>query len=146
MEKFYYFGYASNLDASTLEGRLKSPAKKIALGILPHFGFRFNVENPDGSARANVVDSPNESVYGLIYEIAEEDRDYFLTSEPGYEFVVKDVFTKKGPIKAHTFISDQIKEGVFPKAEYWEVIIKGGKEAKIPNTYLSQIINRAGRL
>jgi hypothetical protein len=146
MEKFYYFGYASNLDASTLEGRLKSSAKKIAVAILPHFGFRFNVENPDGSARANVVPSPNESVYGVIYEVDEVDKDYFLTSEPGYDFVEQEVFTKKGAIKAFMFKSVNIKDNIFPKEEYWKGIVKGGKEAKIPNTYLSHIINRAGRL
>lgn len=146
MEKFFYFGYASNLDSSTLDGRLKSKAIKVAIGILPNFGFRFNVENPDGSARANVVTSPNESVYGVIYEIADEDKGYFLTSEPGYDFVKKEVFTKKGPLSAYVFISKQSKQGIFPKEDYWKVIIKGGKEAQIPNTYLSQIINRAGKL
>jgi hypothetical protein len=146
MDKFYYFGYASNLDTKTLEGRLRKKPVKISLGVLPHFGFRFNYPNPDGSARANIVPSPNESVYGIIFEISEEDRGYFLNSEPGYEFVKVPVFTKKGSIEAFTFISQNTQVGIFPTDTYWKTIYKGGKANGIPNTYLSQILNRAGKI
>jgi hypothetical protein len=146
MNSFYYFGYASNLDASTLEGRLQSNPIKIGIGVLPHFGFRFNFPNPDGTARANLVPSENESVYGLVFEIQEEDRSYFLTSEPGYDFVEKEIFTKNGPLNAFVFISAKTQDGIFPKEEYWKVILKGGKDSGLPNTYLAQIINRVGKI
>ena len=146
MDSFYYFGYASNLDGSTLKGRLRQAPKKVGAGILPHYGFRFNFPNPDGSARANIIPSPNESVYGILYEISEEDRDYFLNSEPGYDFVTKEIFTHSGKVEAFTFISNNTVDGIFPSPEYWQVIIKGGQENEIPNTYLSQILNRVGRL
>ncbi|PSL00450.1 gamma-glutamylcyclotransferase family protein [Cecembia rubra] len=145
MEKFYYFGYASNLDESTLEGRLKHKPQKIGIAVLPHFGFRFSHPNPDGTARANIVPSENESVYGMLYEIKESDRPYFLNSEPGYEFVEKVVFSQKGKILAYTFISSKNETGIFPAEDYWKLIIKGGKENGIPNTYLSNILNRVGK-
>jgi hypothetical protein len=146
MASFYYFGYASNLDASTLEGRLHSKPVKIGIGVLPHFGFRFNYTNPDGSARANIVSSENESVYGLVFEIHEQDRSYFLQSEPGYEFVQKEIFTKNGKLNAFVFISKNTRDGIFPKEEYWKVILKGGKESGLPDSYLAQIINRVGKI
>jgi hypothetical protein len=146
MDKFYYFGYASNLDTKTLEGRLRGKPIKIGVGVLPHYGFRFNFPNPDGSARANIVPSQNESVYGLVFEISEEDRAYFLNSEPGYKLEKVNVFTKIGSQEAYTFISDQTKDGIFPKEVYWKTIYQGGRENGIPNTYLSQILNRVGRI
>lgn len=146
MNSFYYFGYASNLDTSTLQGRLQSKPVKIRLGVLPHFGFRFNFPNPDGSARANLVPSENESVYGLVFEIQEEDKSYFLTSEPGYDLVEKEIFTNKGRVNALVFISKNIRNGIFPREEYWKVILKGGKESGLPDTYLAQIINRVGKI
>ncbi|MFD2201692.1 gamma-glutamylcyclotransferase family protein [Shivajiella indica] len=145
MDKFYYFGYASNLHTETLEGRLRNPPRKIGLGVLPHFGFRFNFPNSDGSARANIVPSQNESVYGILFEISEEDRAYFLNSEPGYEFVKVQIFTKRGSVDAYTFISKKTQEGIFPKEAYWKIIYQGGMENEIPSTYLSQILNRVGR-
>jgi hypothetical protein len=146
MNSFYYFGYASNLDITTLEGRLLSKPVDIGVGVLPHFGFRFNFPNPDGSARANLVPSENESVYGIVFEIKEEDRSYFLNSEPGYDFVEKEIFTKNGRLRAFVFISSQIKPGIFPNEEYWKIIVKGGKESGLPDSYLAQIINRAGKI
>jgi hypothetical protein len=146
MDKFYYFGYASNLDTKTLEGRLRKKPLKIGVGVLTQYGFRFNYPNPDGSARANIVPSQNESVYGLVFEISEEDRSYFLHSEPGYELVKVNVFTKKGSLEVYTFISKQTKEGIFPKKLYWKTIYQGGRENGIPNSYLSQILNRVGRI
>jgi hypothetical protein len=146
MDSFYYFGYASNLDTSTLEGRLETNPVKIGIGVLPHFGFRFNHPNEDGSARANLVPSENESVYGLVFKIQKQDLSYFLTSEPGYDFVEKEIFAKNGKIKAFVFISKNIREGIFPKEEYWKIILKGGKESGIPDSYLAQLINRVGKL
>ena len=146
MDSFYYFGYASNLDIQTLEGRLRKKPLKVCLGVLPNYGFRFNFKNPDGSARANIVPSQNESVYGILFEIREEYRSYFLNSEPGYDFVKVEVFSKQGSKEAYTFISQNTHEGIFPSESYWKTIYNGGRENGIPNTYLSQILNRAGRI
>jgi hypothetical protein len=116
------------------------------VGVLPHYGFRFNFENPDGSARANIIASKNESVYGLLFEVNQEDHEYFLKSEPGYEFEEKEILTNKGLYKAYTFISNQIVKGIFPHKEYLETIIQGGKSNNIPSGYLASIINRAGKI
>jgi hypothetical protein len=144
MEKFYYFGYASNLDIQTLKSRLKSDPINFGIAVLPHFGFRFNHPNPDGTARANIIPSKNESVYGLLFEVAEWEREYFMTSEPGYDFIEQEVFTAEGKVRAFTFTSKKIKPGIFPLESYWKTILKGGKENGLPGTYLSQILNRAG--
>lgn len=144
MGKIYYFAYASNLDVATLDSRVGATVSKVGLGLLPQYGFRFNFRNPDGSARANIVPSPNESVYGVVFEISESAKDHFLTSEPGYEFIKKEINTAKGAIEAFVFVSEHIQEGIFPAKSYWETIYKGGLECGIPATYLSQIMNRAG--
>jgi hypothetical protein len=146
MEKFYYFGYASNMDESTLDSRLKIKPNKIGVGVLLHHGFRFNHPNADGTARANIVQSQNESVYGLVYEVAEADREFFLGSEPGYKFIQKEILTKAGKINLYTFVSEKTKGGIFPKESYWKVIVQGGKENGLPNGYLAQIINRVGKV
>jgi hypothetical protein len=146
METFNYFGYASNLDRSTLVGRLKTSPLSKGLGALVAYGFRFNFRNTDGSARANVMKSENESVYGVIFEIDKKDFDYLLTSEPGYEFVEMKVLTNQGEISAFTFISHQHTENIFPKKEYLDTILKGGIASGIPKGYLAGIMNRAGNL
>lgn len=146
MERFYYFAYASNMDQSTLDNRLKNKPHKIGVGVLLHHGFRFNHPNADGTARANIIQSQNESVYGLIYEVVEEDRNFFLSSEPGYDFIQIEILTKTGKFEAYTFVSEKTIVGIFPQEAYWKTIIKGGKENGLPNGYLAQIINRVGKV
>ena len=92
------------------------------------------------------MESPNETVYGLVYWIDANDRQYFLKSEPGYDFVEKEVFTKNGTIRSFTFQSSLVRSGIFPTEDYWKLIVKGGKENGIPESYLAQIINRAGKI
>ncbi|QDH78277.1 gamma-glutamylcyclotransferase [Echinicola soli] len=137
-----YFGYASNLDQDTLVGRLQHPPKLIGIGVLLHHGFRFNHPNPDGSARANIVPSPNENVYGAVYEIAEADVSYFLTSEEAYDFTEVRAQTQKGEVPAFTFISKQNVSNIFPEQAYFDTIIRGGKALQLPSTYLTSIMNR----
>ncbi|GGF32694.1 gamma-glutamylcyclotransferase family protein [Echinicola rosea] len=137
-----YFGYASNLDQLTLVERLHHPPTLIGIGMLPRYGFRFNHPNPDGSARANIVHSPNENVYGAVYEIAEADVSHFLNSEKTYDFTAVSVQTKNGEVGAFTFISSQNVSNIFPDQAYYDTIIRGGKALKLPNTYLTSIMNR----
>ncbi|WP_200975032.1 gamma-glutamylcyclotransferase family protein [Echinicola sp. 20G] len=142
MASIYYFGYASNLDQSTLVGRLVTPPKFIGIGILTGYGFRFNHPNPDGSARANIVESANENVYGALYQINEKDKNHFLTSEKNYDFTSVNIITKEGTTRAFTFKSSQNVDKIFPHKDYINTIIKGGKAIGIPNTYLTSILNR----
>ncbi|GGZ21317.1 hypothetical protein GCM10007049_12470 [Echinicola pacifica] len=138
-----YFGYASNLDQDTLVGRLQHPPKLIGVGVLPHYGFRFSHPNPDGSARANILPSPNENVYGAVYEITEADVSHFLTSEKDYEFTEVSIAMKEGNSSAYTFISNQNVSNIFPNQDYYETILRGGRALQLPNSYLSSIINRS---
>ncbi|WP_186757068.1 gamma-glutamylcyclotransferase family protein [Echinicola salinicaeni] len=142
MSTLLYFGYASNLDQSTLDSRLIHPSKYMGIGVLKGYGFRFNHKNPNGTARANILKSPNETVYGALYQLHQEDIEHFLKSEQRYDFKALDVHTKSGEANAFTFISPQNISRIFPEKEYLETILKGAKSIKLPNTYISYILNR----
>ncbi|MBT0812535.1 gamma-glutamylcyclotransferase [Litoribacter ruber] len=144
MKKILYFAYASNLKQELFEERLGRTAEYKGVGILPKYGFRFNHPMEDGSARANIVSSPNEHVYGAIYEISEEDLQHFLKSEPGYKYQQVDIHTNKGKIQAGTFLSPENQPNIFPSETYLASIIEGGKQFKLPNDYLENIVNRSG--
>jgi len=144
MNEILYFAYASNLDESTFEKNLGEKSKKRGLGILPGHGFRFNVPNQDGTARANIEPSPREMVYGTLYHITENTRKYFLKSEQGYDFIEVLISTNTGPVSAFTFISRNTKNNIFPSREYLDIILEGGKKQGLPNEYLENIMNRGG--
>lgn len=141
--KIYYFGYASNLDIATLKGRLPEEPQLTGIGILEDHEFQFSFPNPDGSARANIHEKMGSSVIGLVFQISQDSVDYFLHSEPGYDFISKQVTLNSTEISAYTFQSSTQKVGLIPRKEYVDTIIKGGKTQGIPTSYLDEILEKS---
>ena len=139
MKNIYYFGYASNLDIETLNGRLPEEPTFIGIGILADHEFEFSYPNPDGSARANIQEKSDAQVIGLVFQISESSVAYFLNSEPGYDFIEKEVLLNTEVITACTFQSRIREEGLIPKQDYVETILKGGKAQGISEAYLVEI-------
>ena len=134
-----YFGYASNLKTSVLESRIGNSIADKITGRLIDYGFRFNRRNEDGTARANILVSESEDVFGVIYRINEKNRDVLLKTEPGYHLILVSVETDFGIEQAHTFISDEDTEGIYPEAGYLKTIVQGAKEHRIPEEYIDFI-------
>lgn len=134
-----YFGYASNLKTSVLEDRIGDLISDKIVGRLIDYGFRFNRKNMDGSARANLLVSESEDVFGVIYRITEKNRDLLLKSEPGYHLILVSVETDFGNEQAYTFISDEDTEGIYPREDYLKTILQGAKEHKLPEEYIDFI-------
>lgn len=132
---FYYFAYASNLQVSTLEQRLGAKIQDYLQGRLIDYGFRFNRKNSDGKARANILVSEGEDVFGVLYPIEEKYRDILLKTEPGYRLIEIQVETDHGNVEALTFISDSDDEDIYPSKEYFDSILKGAKEHRLPEEY-----------
>lgn len=138
---FNYFAYASNLKKSNLELSLGSKIDNFLDGRLLDYGFRFNVKNADGKARANIIVSESEDVFGAIYEIENTVKEKLLASEPGYKLIEVNIETQTGYVPALTFISDEDAEGLYPAKDYLKSISEGAKEHKLPEEYLEFIIS-----
>jgi hypothetical protein len=138
---FNYFAYASNLKKSNLEHSLGSKIDNFLDGRLLDYGFRFNVKNADGKARANIIVSESEDVFGAIYEIENAVKEKLLASEPGYKLIEVNIETQTGYVPALTFISDEDAEGLYPAKDYLKSISEGAKEHKLPEEYLEFIIS-----
>jgi hypothetical protein len=139
MDYIYYFGYASNLDIATLQGRLREDPILVGIGILHDYVFEFSFPNADGSARANIHEKEGDQVIGLVFQMSKDSIAYFLNSEPGYHFIEKQVLVNSKMLTAYTFQSDIRKEGIIPTEEYLETILNGGKSQGINPSYLEEI-------
>jgi hypothetical protein len=136
---FFYFGYASNLQVSTVEQRIGNKIENYTEGRLIDYGFRFNRKNSDGSARANIIASDSEDVFGVVYQIDEKHRNKLLQSEPGYRLITVPIETEQGNVSAFTFISDSDDEDIHPGKEYLNAILAGAKEHSLPAEYIDFI-------
>ena len=139
-DQFYYFAYASNLTLSLLEERVGNKLQNCLPGRLPDYGFRFNRKNPDGSARANIVVSESEDVFGLVCPIDQKYKDKFLQTEPGYLLISVAVETEHGDVPAFAFISESDDENIYPSKEYLKGILEGAREHHLPEEYIDFII------
>ena len=119
---FNYFAYASNLKKSTLEQKTGSKIQNFVQGRLLDYGFRFNFKNTEGSARANIIVSESEDVFGAIYEIENKYKEGLLSTEPGYRIINVTIETETVNVPALTFISDQDDENIYPSKDYLKSI------------------------
>lgn len=140
---FNYFAYASNLQVSILEQRIGAKVSDRIQGRLIDYGFRFNRKNTDGTARANIILSESEDVFGVLYQIDEKYREALLKTEPGYQLITVSVETSQGNMEAYTFISDADDENVYPTKEYLTTILAGAKEHYLPVEYTDFIRSMA---
>jgi hypothetical protein len=140
-KNFNYFAYASNLKKSNLEKSTGSKIDNFLDGRLLDYGFRFNVKNADGKARANIIASESEDVFGAIYELENSVKEKLQASEPGYKLIEVNIETETGHVPALTFISDADVEDIYPSKEYLKTISEGAKEHKLPEEYLEFIIS-----
>lgn len=140
---FYYFGYASNLKVSILEQRIGDRIPNYIQGRLLDYGFRFNRKNADGSARANIIASESEDVFGVLYQIDQKYQDILLKTEPGYRLITISVETETGNVQAFTFISDADDEDIYPTEYYLNSILAGAKEHSLPREYTDFIRSMA---
>jgi hypothetical protein len=138
---FNYFAYASNLKKSTLEQKTGSKIQNFGQGRLLDYGFRFNFKNAEGTARANIIVSESEDVFGTIYEIENKYKDALLSTEPGYRIINVTIETETGNVPALTFISDQDDENIYPAKDYLKSITEGAKEHKLPQEYLEFVVS-----
>ena len=132
---FYYFAYASNLKVSVLEQRIDGKVQDYVQGRLIDYGFRFNRKNADGTARANIIPSESEDVFGVLYQVDQKYREILLHTEPGYTLIQVPVETEQGNLQAFTFISNADDEDIYPGKEYLNSILTGAKEHSIPTEY-----------
>ncbi len=139
----YYFAYGSNMSRRRLLERI--PAVRVGVAELP--GYRLAFTKPgeqDGSAKCDILPgkTPEDSVYGVLYEILREHRSIL----DGYEGVgvsyrlemVNVVFNGK-ELPAATYIALGRDDRLKPYHWYKEHVLRGAEENGLPPAYIDMI-------
>lgn len=96
----YYFAYGSNMDEEQMKERCPK-SEVLGIGYLSGYklGFtRFSEKRQ--SAVADILVSPDDNVWGLIYEVPEADMerlDHFEGAPDAYQRIYKKVYQYKSP-------------------------------------------------
>ncbi len=134
-----YFAYGSNMCRRQMDRRCPDH-RVIGKGTLS--GYRWII-----SARgyANIIKSPLDAVYGLVYEISDSDERFLDRYEgvKGGAYVKEypDVEIHGSPVRCLVYVDPVEGEGV-PRKGYAEEINRGIEDAQLPTEYIEKTIRR----
>ena len=142
-DSFLYFAYGSSLNLALVEFRINEPVISFEKGKLNNYALRFNRQNPDGTARANLIDMNGEYTLGIVYELPKNKFELLNQTEPCYNLVETDIETDYGTKKAFTFICPKLVENLLPQEKYLNIILEGPALHHFPVEYIQLIKNLA---
>ena len=134
-----YFAYGSNMGDAQMKSRCPE-CKKIGFSTLS--GFRWII-----SARgyANVVESKDDQVEGVLFQISESDErsldKYEGVASGSYRKVNLPVFCDGHMEVALVYVDDVTIEGT-PKREYVRRINAGLSDAQLSEAYVARYVRR----
>ena len=114
-------------------------AEFICRAKLEGWRLVFNKESEDGSGKANIEESRDDSVHGVIYEVDEAEKNRLNKKEVRYDPIPVSVKLEDGSTeKALTYKSDY-KTGEPPYEWYLKLIIGGAKTHGLPEEYIKTL-------
>lgn len=146
------FAYGSNLDKVQFIKRCKS-AKFISIASLKGYQIAFTRESKIGEyAVADVVKKKDSEVWGVIYEISEEDSGNLDECE-GYIPVrekIKNCYNREiievfengdlsKPKKVSIYIAVKQKNPGLPNKQYLDYILRGARHFGLPTDYIQRL-------
>ncbi len=142
-DTFLYFGYGSSLNQILVEFRVNEPVALLGKAFIKDYSFKFNKENPDGSARGNLVEEKGEKTFGLLYEIGIKKFDLLTQTDPFYDLENRVIETENGPKNAFVFICKTVCERIYPSEEYLNCLLEETRKNEFPEEYIQKIIAQA---
>lgn len=145
-KRHFYFAYGSNLNLDQMEKRCPQ-SRFIAVAYYPNHVLSFTKQSVSkkwgkGSWLADMIFSPDDIVWGAVYEISESDLTSLDKSEGikldrGYLRQEIVVYTQKGEkiVVWSYFVKKKTGTGL-PSEKYLSVILSGAKFHSLPEDYL----------
>ncbi|MCS5636937.1 MAG: gamma-glutamylcyclotransferase [Myxococcota bacterium] len=131
-----YFAYGSNLSFRRLAERIPSP-ESLGAGRLADYRLVFNKPSADGSAKANLLPSPGEEAWGVLWSISSEAWPVLDGFEPGYARTpcrVRDAAGQARAASVYLWPGEGREEA--PYDWYLEYLLEGARENTLPPEYV----------
>lgn len=132
-----YLAYGSNMSSARLRSRVAS-AEMTGRALLKDRKISFNKRSRDGSAKANLVESPGAVTWGVLYDIDSQDLNTLDELEGGYERVTVQVCKPDGNIvEAVSYVSTNLTDDPRVYESYKELVLSGAREHNLPRDYIA---------
>ncbi len=142
-----YFAYGSNMNWEQMQSRCPS-AKFLMVAVLRDHRLAFSRYSKGRCCGvADVIDCPGSNVWGVVYEVSDEDMCKLDTSE-GYKYgreinsynrekkTVCEGLAKASSLQVFTYVAEQQEGEHLPDKKYLGLIIDGAHHWKLPADYI----------
>lgn len=136
----YYFAYGSNMLPERLLERIGKYHTAFPVA-LDGYRFKYNKKSIDGTAKANIEPDANTVVYGVCFEIDDDDFAILQKYEGGYNR--RNVFVSLvtgEKTKAVTYVSSSIDNKRKASDEYKKLVIRGAKYWDFKKSYIQEYL------
>lgn len=133
-----YFAYGSNLVSERLVERVGS-APVLGPALARGRRLECNKHGLDGSGKANLIEAPGESVWGVVYRLSARQLDALDRFEGGYTRVELDVHGCGTSHRAWTYVSLRLTEDPRPFDWYKGLMLAGAREHGLPDEWLARL-------
>ena len=136
----YYFAYGSNMNQEQMKKRCED-SKLIGNAVLLEYELAFTIYSPKRKCGcADIVKHENKKVFGLLYEISEQDLkalDIYEVHPKYYKRFTVTVKDQEGrEYQAETYeVVNKEKEFQKPSQEYLQLLISAAQENNFPEEY-----------
>lgn len=145
-ETIKYFAYGSNMHPRRLLERTPSIVP-VGPALLPGYDLKFHKrsDNPtdlSGKCDIEVAARGDAAVFGVVYEMAAEERDILDAAEgPGYgvETLAAHAADQTHEVFAYVARDTHIVRDLKPYAWYRELVIRGARAHGLPAEYVAAI-------
>ncbi len=145
MNTFIYFAYGSNMSERRLRKRVSS-AKVVGTGVLKDYCLTFNKCSTDGSGKCTIECCKSDEVYGVLFEIDEDQKCCLDKVEVGYTpkcVKIEVLDSKCGEILCcvRTYKATKNPQSCQkPYTWYKQHVLVGAIEQKLPPYYINYLI------
>ncbi len=135
-----YFAYADNMDIENLGSR-NVIFEKVATGKVRHYRLAFHKPAEDGSGMADLQDDRGNVVEGVVWDVPEASLDnldvYEEVDKGHYRRQPIVVQTSKGELDCITYRAAKYRNGLKPRRDYLEKIIRGAEAHRLSGEYIT---------
>ena len=137
-----YFAYGSNMHPLRLGERTPS-CRVRGVAELPSWRLCFHKQGADDSAKCNIIHSGEgkDRVFGVVYNIAAEDKPALDRAERGYHTATVNVLMAGRRLEVFTYLADEdmVDDARRPFAWYLDMVLCGAAHHHLPENYIRNI-------
>ncbi len=144
---FYYFGYGSNLNLTSLRAKGVEPVSSER-ATLHGWTLLFNVHHwfrhEGGVGNIRPSDNPADHVQGLVHLCEDEHLPLLDAVESygvGYDRIAVEPRTARGPMRALTYVGlpAYLDERCLPTQRYVNILVRGAISAGLDAAYIEKL-------